>query len=102
LKKLTDAGVLDLWFEPVYEEEKELPIINGYAGKLIKKAGWGDGILEYGCAKLPTKLIHAINDINTHEKQCSDFNRRVISITLDSGVKINLEQINQIIDYLTK
>ena len=99
-EKAKEEGILDLWFEPVYEEEYKLPVINGYKGRLIKKTGWGDGILEYGCARIPTKLINDIYDINTHRKLNTDFNRKVARITLDTGVIIGWEQIQQIVNYL--
>lgn len=91
IRNLKKAGVLDLWFEPVYREEKQLPKINGYEGKMD-----GDYII-YGsnCAKFHkdffTDLVHL---------KPQGQNRAIKSITLDSGVTITMEQINKIVDYI--
>ena len=78
-KKLKDAGVLNLWFEPVYAETApQLPIINKHKGTIE-----GD-IIKYGCAELDIAWFKASN------------NRSITDIKLDSGVVINKEQIEQI------
>lgn len=85
---LKEAEVLDLWFEPIYEEDKpELPKINGYEGVFS-----GDCII-YGCAQLYKEWF------------TSTENRHIRSITLSSGVVINkeqMEQIRKVIDYHSK
>ena len=68
---------------PVYKPiEVKLPKINGYEGEDM-----GD-YLQYGCAKL-LKSWFTNSD-----------NRSITSMTLDSGVTINKEQINKIQEYL--
>ncbi len=68
---------------PVYKQvEIKLPVINGYEGEDM-----GD-YLQYGCAKLLKSWFTSSN------------NRSITSITLDSGVTINKEQINKIQKYL--
>lgn len=61
----------------------DLPEINGYKGK-----DEGD-YLQYGCAKLPKEWFKNYN-----------LNREITEITLSSGVKINLKEIEQIKKYL--
>jgi hypothetical protein len=84
-----EAGVLDLWFEPVYEEEKKLPKICGYDGVFKKN----DGTVKYGCKNVPVagirKLKGAIDSLN----------EGVESITLSTGESITKEQIDQIVEY---
>ena len=85
-----NANVLDLWFEPVYKETKTLPEINGYKGEITQISG----IVKYGCAQLSSKGIESFlknRDIGV--------NREINSITLDSGVEITIEQLQQIADY---
>ena len=68
---------------PVYKQaEIALPKINGYNGE-----DKGDYI-QYGCAGLLKAWFDSSN------------NRSIVSMTLDSGVVINKEQINQIQEYL--
>ena len=92
-KEFRKAGVLDLWFEPVYEEEKQLPDIVGYKGKVI-----GDK-LKYGCAEISISALEAI--FNAYKIDFPNVgNRNIKSITLDSNIVINIEQIKQILDYI--
>lgn len=78
-KRFKKAGVLDLWFEPVYKEDKpKLPEIDGYKGVFS-----GDYII-YGCAKLSIKWF------------TSTENRHIRTMQLNSGVYITKEQMNQI------
>lgn len=68
---------------PVYKSDiVELPKINRYMGE-----DKGD-YLQYGCAELLKSWFDSSN------------NRSIVSMTLDSGVTINREQINQIQEYL--
>jgi hypothetical protein len=68
LKKLTDAGVLDLWFEPVYEEERELPIIEGYKGEDLQ-----DGKVAYGCKVIFVKTIRELLKIGVSNIEIDDY-----------------------------
>lgn len=85
MEHLKVAGVLDIWFEPVYDVQ--LPMITGstgnnYSGAVIKN------YIKYGCAVLPVAWFEA------------SANRHIMELTLDSGVCINKGQINQIREYL--
>lgn len=85
IDKFITAGVLDLWFQPVYETtpiKPTLPKINGYEG--IDK----DDHLKYGCAEIP-KIFFS-----------TDFNRHIKSMRLSSGAQISEEEMNQIREYL--
>lgn len=156
---LKEAGVLDLWFEPVYEEEKyktddiviakcinteyigkyidnehlkdwvllsflkntnkrgnggsfsktlrkatkeeieeynrpKLPVINGYDGRIE-----GDYVI-YGCARFDKDWFRNLYVHLSHHLYKNT--RKTMSIKLDSGVEITMEQIKQIVGYLNK
>lgn len=79
---VTEYDLLDKC-TPVYKPvEVKLPKINGYEGE--DKGEY----LQYGCAKLLKSWFDRSN------------NRNITSMTLDSGVIINKEQINKIQEYL--
>ena len=101
VEKLNKAGVLDLWFEEVYEDPNKLPVINNY------KAELNGELLVYGCAKFSAKNIRALaEDVLSFNNPSSGLvgysggNRKVISLTLDSGVSITVEELEQIYKYL--
>lgn len=98
--KLEKAGVLDIWFEPVYKEEKKLPKINGYDGKLD-----GDYII-YGsnCARFQKRFFEILEGFHKEHPQFnnnfSNQNRTIKSIKLNSGVEITMEQVKEIVEFL--
>jgi hypothetical protein len=79
--KVVEYDLLDKC-TPVYADIIKLPKINGYEGEDM-----GD-YMQYGCAKLLKSWFTSSN------------NRSITSMTLDSGVTINKEQINKIQEYL--
>lgn len=81
-RKIEKSGVLDLWFEPVYEPEFLLPKIGGQSGKVV-----GD-YLVYGCQKVHLSLF----DINN----CDFRSINIYSIIVD------ISTIEQIRNYLTE
>jgi hypothetical protein len=93
IKLLKQAGVLDLWFEPVYKEDKTLPKINGYEGKLETN------FVVYGCAKFNIKYIEELHGLIARNTILGG-NKNFVSIKLDSGVEITIEQIKQIYEYI--
>lgn len=95
IEKLRKAGVLDIWFEPVYKEEKKLPKINGYEGKIS-----GNQII-YGnsCAIFTSKFFQDLKKLD-EENKFSGSTRRIKSITLNTGVEITIEQIQEIVEFL--
>lgn len=93
IKNFKAAGVLDIWFEPVYKEEKTLPKINGYDGVLEKS------YVVYGCAKFNIKYIEELHGLINRNKVLLG-NKDIASITLDSGVEITIEQIKEIYEYI--
>jgi hypothetical protein len=100
VKRLTEAGVLDLWFEPVSEEEIKLPIINGYTPELNGE------VLVYGCAKFSAKntkkLIENVLFFNDPDQNLIDLgaNKKIVAITLDGGYEVRIENLKQIYKYL--
>jgi hypothetical protein len=93
IKNFKAAGVLDIWFEPVYEEDKTLPKINGYDGVLEKS------YVVYGCAKFNIKYIEELHGLINRNKVLLG-NKDIASIKLDSGVEITIEQIKEIYEYI--
>jgi hypothetical protein len=97
VENLKKAGVLDLWFEAVYEEEVQLPIINGYKGEIS-----GDRhthVVTYGCAILSVNKLKRILDACNTVVSSGAGNREVKAFVLDSGVEVTLKEIEQIVKY---
>ena len=93
IEKLRSAGVLDIWFEPIYEKEKKiLPSINGYEGHLERGV-----TIVYGsnCAKFDRTFFEKLNKVNE-----GGINRKIQSIKLDSGVEITMQQVREICEFL--
>lgn len=88
-RRLKEAGVLDLWFEPVYASQIQLPTINGYSGS------YENGIIKYGCAEFSKMFFEHLNSTNSHLG-----NRTIKSIKLSSDVEISIEEIKQIVEYI--
>ena len=86
---IKELGIMD-WFDPVYKEEKSLPIINGYEGEIVLN----EKVVKYGCIRLPLENLSGILDNKVLSRD-----RSVFSIKLDSGVEIKMEQIEQIVNY---
>ena len=80
---VTKYGLLDKC-TPVYKsDEVKLPKINGY-----EMRDETEDAIYYGCAELLKVWFD------------SSINRSIVSMTLDSGVVIDKEQINQVQEYL--
>jgi len=93
---LKKAGVLDIWFEPVYVTEKQLPKINNYEGKIE-----GDYVV-YGnnCAKFHKNFFLQLSQFK--QTNSSNQNRTIKSVTLSSGVTIQMEDVYKIADFLNE
>ena len=94
--------IVETW-EPVYKEEKQLPKINGYDGKVVKKI---DGeYIQYGCAEFHKRFFELLYGLHKeHAQYTNNFkgNTKVVkSIKLESGVEITMDQIKQIVEYFT-
>lgn len=88
--EIKKAGVLDLWFNPVYEETKTFPKINGYEGIKLN-----DSTVKYGCAELNIDALRSLI-------QCSELgssNRTIHSVISSNGETVTIEQIKQIVEY---
>jgi hypothetical protein len=80
IKKFEEAGVLDLWFQPVYENTTPDITINGY------KAVFHDDYVEFGC-----------------QKYDKDFVLQLGNFLIDSGLKItNQSDIMEVYNYYNK
>lgn len=80
--------------EEIESFKPKLPQINNYSGKLE-----GDYII-YGnnCAKFPTGFFRHLYNSNIVSNKYG--NRSIKSIELNTGVKITMEQIEQIVKYI--
>lgn len=87
IKRLEDAGVLNLWFYPVFG--KLLPIINGVKGEKLSNScvKYGDIVLSIDVLKKYIQYELISGDV------------KLKSITLSSNDEITIEQIKEIIDY---
>jgi hypothetical protein len=84
---LEKAGVLNLWFEPVYEFAPKLPEIKGKDGVMYKGI-YENGQLIYGCARLNVDWFK------------SSPNRGIGSFTTTNDVLIGMEEVKAIRKYL--
>ena len=93
IKRLREAGVLELWFEPVYKEIRKLPKINNYEGKLVNKQ---DCVyVQYGCAEFHKTFFKDLLGLNDYKGS-----RKIYSVKLNSGVEITMDEVKQIVDFL--
>jgi hypothetical protein len=97
IEKLKEAGVLDLWFEPVYKEDKTLPKINGYEGEFVDDLN--GYFIRYGCATFNIQFINELHGLIGRNKVLFG-NKDIKSIKLNSDVEITTEQIKQIYEYI--
>ena len=95
--RLQKAVVLDLWFEPVYEEEYPDITINGYKGEFFKD------YVKFGCAEIHKNVFIDLNTLNSDLENGDGiigmkYNRRIESVTIGKGI-FTKEQIKQIAEY---
>jgi len=90
IKLLKEAGVLDLWFEPVYKDIKpKLPEIKGHdyglssTGVRFKKDN----------TELSNEFMNRLDSLTSALPQC---NRSIAKVTLTSGIVLTSDQIKQI------
>jgi hypothetical protein len=82
------VGVLDLWFEPVYETEPQLPEILGDVLTIPYKGCIKGDNVRYGCALLPIAWF------------TESENRQIVSFTTSNGIIISKENVDAIRKYL--
>lgn len=90
--KLKQAGVLDLWFEPVYANKTPQIEINGYTAKFF------DNYVKFGCAKIGKEFILKIYDIFSNEYWEKSGYKNIESVTIGKGT-FTKEQIKEIAEY---
>ncbi len=86
-RMLEKAGVLDLWFEPVYKSEITLPTILGYNGE-ERLTG-----IKFGCREFKPAYYQ---NLYTTLKQFD-----IISYKIEAG-EVKTEEIGKIIEYINK
>lgn len=58
-----------------------------------------DGIISFGCAKFFTNELKTLNQrLSSFNNTFAEQNRKIKSITLDSGVEITIQELKQIVD----
>jgi hypothetical protein len=82
--------IVEKW-EPVYREDKKLPVINRYNGSY----GKNDLTVLYGYAIISISMLKEVFQANNLVGD-----RKIKSITLDSGVSITMDQIGEILEYV--
>lgn len=88
--------------------EKDLerpPVVNGHEMVINKNQGkYLLNTIQFGCAVLPNSMLADVIDVNRfiNHIQESGLNRKIASITLDSGVSISAEQCEEIVEYYNK
>lgn len=92
INKLKQSGVLDLWFEPVYEESCPDITINGHKGEFF------DNYVKFGCAEISHKYFCNIYNLIFKTPKGTETNREVESITIGKGT-FTKEQIKEIASY---
>ena len=89
LDNFVSAGVLDLWFEPVYEKSCPDITINGYKGEFF------DTHVKFGCAEIHKQLfleLYAVKDSTWTN------GREIESVTIGKGT-FTKDQIKEIAEY---
>lgn len=87
-KPLKNAGVLNLWFEPVYKSRPPQIEINGYKGKFF------DTHVIFGCASISKEIFENLYTAREYKNT----NRDIESVTIGKGV-FSKEVIEQIAEY---
>lgn len=93
--KLSRAGVLDLWFEPVYKQTYPDITINGYKGEFF------EGYVKFGCAKISKQMfvdLHSKCLVGFDSGKYVDGNKEIESVTIGKGT-FTKHQIKEIAEY---
>lgn len=88
IEKLEKAGVLNLWFEPVYKSRPPQIEINGYKGEFF------DSHVIFGCASISKEIFENLYTAREYKNT----NRDIESVTIGKGV-FSKEVIKQIAEY---
>ena len=83
-----DAGVLDLWCEPVYKT-KELPIVDGHKPYLLNRGKF----VRYN------NIEFSLDEIKEIIKFMKNYS--VTSMTFFNKLTVKLEEFQQILDYVS-
>jgi len=89
INRLTNAGVLDLWFEPVYKSEYPDIVINGYKGEFF------DYHVKFGCAEISKQIFLDLYAIRTSDHEGV---KNIESVTIGKGT-FTKAQIKEIAEY---
>lgn len=88
------AGVLDLWFEPVYQAKYELPVLFGYKG--VSKID----TIEYGCQIINKKYVQQLYSALAQSDFTNPKFDGINSIQVGTHGIVKLSELKQIVDYI--
>lgn len=94
IEVLKEAGVLDLWFEPVYKPIVPDITINGYKGEFF------DNYVKFGCAKIDRSLFYVLND-DIKRIIPEEGYKSITSVTIGKGT-FTANEIEEIAEYYNK
>lgn len=97
IQDLKKAGVLDLWFEPVYKSEYPDITINGYKGEFF------DNYVKFGCAEIHKQIFLSFDELNARINDGDDpigakTNKEIELVTIGRGL-FTKDQIKEIAEY---
>lgn len=94
INALKEAGVLDIWFEPVYDSLIPDITIKGYKGEFF------DDYVKFGCAEIESKFFVDIYEglIKNKSEFYPKTNKDIKAVTIGKGI-FSVEQIKQIAEY---
>lgn len=96
----TDMGkLIDLLDQPPVPAKPVPPTINGYIGQYVRGGFGQPDIMRFGCADISMSLVHRLARFMGLEGDVGG-NRKVAAITLDSGVKLTVSDIESILQYV--
>ena len=94
IPNLQKAGVLNLWFEPVYQAKYELPILFGHKG-VSKKDN-----IEYGCQIINKKYIQQLYSALAQRDFTNPKFDGINSIQVGIHGIVKLSELKQIVDFI--
>lgn len=88
--------IVEAFFEPVYKEEKTLPVIGGkHYGKSKCDNESGYGVIIYGCQD---QIVHTFKEV----KEGYEFLKKyhILSFEHASGETVTINEVQQIVEYI--
>ncbi len=97
VKRLQRLNILDLWFEPVYEELKPVYKMDGYKAEFEEHSG----VVTFGCQEYdPGEVKTLIDAIYILDKINRDASLTVKGLSLSNGDTLKLAQLREILNLI--